>query len=139
MVKGSSLPLPFTLGDALAEEAKALAEGSSLLLAGTGGVLVEELLAVGSLVPLVSLISEVFVRLLLFYTLPGLEVKEAPAVSGARMRTIFLRLVNGLGFTIVFCIELKIAASPFAKCKALIRVKERLHKLIHTVLSSLRR
>jgi hypothetical protein len=55
------------------------------------------------------------------------------------MRTIFLRLVDGLGFTIVFCIELKIAASPFAKCKALIRVKERLHKLIHTVLSSLRR
>jgi len=37
LAKGSSLPLPFSLGDALAEEAKALAEGSSLLLADTGG------------------------------------------------------------------------------------------------------
>ena len=35
-----------------------MAEGSSLLLAGTGGVLVEELLAAGSLVPLVSLIGD---------------------------------------------------------------------------------
>jgi len=35
-----------------------LAESSSLLLAGTGGVLVEELLAGGSLVPLVSLIGD---------------------------------------------------------------------------------
>ena len=49
MAKSSSLPLPFSLGDALAEEAKALAKGSSLLLAGTGGVLVEELLVVVSL------------------------------------------------------------------------------------------
>ena len=57
LAKGSSLPLLFSLGDALAEKAKALAEGSSLLLAGTGGVLVEELLAAGSLVPLISLIS----------------------------------------------------------------------------------
>jgi len=56
--KGSCLPLPFSLGDTLAEEAKALAEGSSLLLAGTGGVLVKELLAAGSLVPLVSLIGD---------------------------------------------------------------------------------
>ena len=60
MAKGSSLPLPFSLVDALAEEAKALAEGSSLLLAGTGGVLIEELLAVGSLVPLGSLIGDGF-------------------------------------------------------------------------------
>ncbi len=58
MAKGSSLPLPFSLIDALAEEANALADGSSLLLAGTGGVLVEELLAAGSLVPLVSLIGD---------------------------------------------------------------------------------
>jgi len=58
LAKSSSLLLPFSLSDALAEEAKALAEGSSLLLACTGGVLVEELLAVGSLVPLVSLISD---------------------------------------------------------------------------------
>ena len=58
MAKGSCLPLPFSLGNALAEEVKALAEGSSLLLAGTGGVLVEELLAAGSLVPLVSLIGD---------------------------------------------------------------------------------
>jgi len=36
----NSLPLPFSLGDNLAEEAKALAKGSSLLLAGTGGLLV---------------------------------------------------------------------------------------------------
>ena len=56
LAKSSSLLLPFSLGNALAEEAKALAEGSSLLLAGAGGVLVEELLAVGSLVPLVILI-----------------------------------------------------------------------------------
>ena len=35
-----------------------MADGSSLLLAGTGGVLVEELLAAGSLVPLVSLIGD---------------------------------------------------------------------------------
>jgi len=35
-----------------------LAEGSSLLLAGTGGMLVEELLVVGSFVPLVSLIGD---------------------------------------------------------------------------------
>ena len=35
-----------------------LAEGSSLLLAGTGGVLVEELLTAGSLVPLSSLIGD---------------------------------------------------------------------------------
>ena len=35
-----------------------MAEGSSLLLAGTGGVLVEELLTVGCLVPLVSLIGD---------------------------------------------------------------------------------
>jgi len=49
LAKGSSLLLPFSLGDAFAEEAKALAEGNSLLLAGTGGVLVEELLAAGSL------------------------------------------------------------------------------------------
>ena len=47
--KGSSLPLPFSLGDALSEEAKALAKGSSLLLVGTGGLLTEELLAAGSL------------------------------------------------------------------------------------------
>ncbi len=53
MAKGSSLLLP-----SLAKEAKALAEGSSLLLAGTDGVLVEELLAAGSLVPLVSLIGD---------------------------------------------------------------------------------
>ena len=58
MEKGSSLPLPFSFVDALAEEGKALAEGSSLLLAGTGGVLVEELLAAGSLMPLFSLISD---------------------------------------------------------------------------------
>jgi len=58
LAKGSSLPLPFSFVDALAEEAKALAEGSSLLLAGTGGVLVEELLAAGSLVPLLSLIGD---------------------------------------------------------------------------------
>jgi len=58
LAKGSSLPLPFSLVDALAEEAKALAEGSSLLLAGTGGVLIKELLAVGSLVPLGSLIGD---------------------------------------------------------------------------------
>jgi len=57
LAKGSSLPLPFSVGDALAEEMKVLAEGSSLLLAGTGGMLVEELLAAGSLVPLVSLIG----------------------------------------------------------------------------------
>ena len=57
MAKGSSLPLPISLGDALAEEATALAEGSSLLPAGTGGVLVKELLAAGSLVLLVSLIG----------------------------------------------------------------------------------
>jgi len=50
LAKGSSLLLPFSLGDALAEEAKALTEGSSLLLAGTGGMLIEELLAAGSLV-----------------------------------------------------------------------------------------
>ena len=49
MAKGSSLPLPLSLGNALAEETKALAKGSSLLLAGTGGMLVEELLAAGSL------------------------------------------------------------------------------------------
>jgi len=58
LAKGSSLLLPFSLGDALAEEVKALVEGSSLLLAGAGGVLVEELLAAGSLVPLVSLIGD---------------------------------------------------------------------------------
>ena len=58
LAKGSSLPLPFSLSNALAEEAKALAEGSSLLLAGTGGMLVKELLAAGSLVPLVSLIGD---------------------------------------------------------------------------------
>ena len=58
MAKGSSLPLPFSFIDALTEEAKALVEGSSLLLAGTGGVLVEELLAAGSLVPLFSLIGD---------------------------------------------------------------------------------
>jgi hypothetical protein len=46
LAKGSSLPLPFSLGDALAEKAKALAKGSSLLLAGTGGVLVKELVVV---------------------------------------------------------------------------------------------
>jgi len=38
-----------SLGNALAEEAKALAKGSSLLLAGTCGLLDEELLAAGSL------------------------------------------------------------------------------------------
>ena len=58
LAKSSSLLLPFSLGDALAEEAKALAEGSSLLLAGAGGVLIEELLAAGSLVPPVSLIGD---------------------------------------------------------------------------------
>jgi hypothetical protein len=58
LAKGRSLPLPFSLGDALTEEAKALAEGNSLLLAGAGGMLVDELLAVGSLVPLVSLIGD---------------------------------------------------------------------------------
>ncbi len=55
MANCTSLPLPFSLDDALAEEVKALAEGSSLLLAGTGGVLVKELLVAGSLVPLISL------------------------------------------------------------------------------------
>ncbi len=40
---------PLSLGDALAEEAKALAKDSSLLLAGTGGLLDEELMAAGSL------------------------------------------------------------------------------------------
>ena len=57
---GSKFGRLLSLGDALAEEAKAkeLAKGSSLLLAGTGGVLVEELLAAGSLVPLVSLIGD---------------------------------------------------------------------------------
>ncbi len=55
---GSKFGRPLSFGDALAEEAKALVEGSSLLLAGTGGVLVEELLAAGSLVPLVSLIGD---------------------------------------------------------------------------------
>ncbi len=56
---GSKFGRLLSLGDALAEEAKAkeLAKGSSLLLAGTGGVLVEELLAAGSLVPLVCLIG----------------------------------------------------------------------------------
>ncbi len=46
---GSKFGQPFSLGNALAEEAKALAKGSSLLLAGMGGVLVKELLAAGSL------------------------------------------------------------------------------------------
>ena len=35
-----SLQLPFSLGNDLAVEAKALAKGCSLLLAGTGGLLV---------------------------------------------------------------------------------------------------
>jgi S-adenosylhomocysteine hydrolase len=67
---GSKYGQPFSLGDALAEEAKALAKGSSLLLAGMGGVggvaagslfvagaigvLFEELLAAGSLLVLVA-------------------------------------------------------------------------------------
>ncbi len=58
LAKGSSLPLPFSLGDALAEEGKALAESISLLLASAGGMLVEELLAAGSLVQLVSFIGD---------------------------------------------------------------------------------
>ncbi len=46
---GSKFSQPLSLGDALAEEAKALAKGSSLPLAGTSGLLVKELLAAGSL------------------------------------------------------------------------------------------
>jgi len=40
LLGSNSFLLPFSLGDTLAEEAKALAKGSSLLLAGTGGLLV---------------------------------------------------------------------------------------------------
>ena len=68
MAKGSSLPLPFSLGDALAEEAKALAKGSSLLLAGTGDLLDEELLAAGSL--LVACVSGVLLKYRLVLVLP---------------------------------------------------------------------
>jgi len=58
LVSQSSVIDPEKEEAAAAEEVKALVEGSSLLLAGAGGVLVEELLAAGSLVPLVSLIGD---------------------------------------------------------------------------------
>ena len=49
---GSKFGRPLSLGNALAEEAKVLAKGSSLPLAGTSGLLVKELLAAGSLLVL---------------------------------------------------------------------------------------
>jgi hypothetical protein len=50
-----------------------------------------------------------------------LEVKDAPAVFGAKAKTFFLRFDDVLGFTVVFCIELYVFVGSAFVLKALTR------------------
>ena len=69
-------------------------------------------------------------RLILFHSFTQLEVKEAPTVFGAKVKTFFLRLDDVLGFTVVFCIELDVFVGSALVLKALTRETERLQELV---------